>query len=138
VVHGLAQAEAVQGFAGAHKVPVMLPATEATTALLGMDAGTLLAEIREFWAELQVLSRPVSQLPTHSGAPAMPTTGQPVNVHVTGNQTHVSVSTGDHSVAQAGMGQTAHVAHTEGVGLAGCRRPHQPPRPITPGRERGV
>lgn len=120
VVHGLARAEAVHGFAGAHEVPVMLPATEATTALLGMDAGTLLAEIREFWAELQVLSRPVSQPLTHSplGAQAMPITGQPVNVHVTGNQAHVSVSTGDHSAALAGTGQTAHVAHAEGPDLS--------------------
>jgi hypothetical protein len=72
VVHGLAPAEAVQGFAGAHQVPVMLPATEATTALLGMDASTLLAEIREFWAELQVLPRPASQPPARSPGPPPP------------------------------------------------------------------
>ena len=66
VVHGLTRAEGIQGFAATHEVPVMLPATEATTALLGMDAGTLLAEIREFWAELQVLPRPASQPPGHS------------------------------------------------------------------------
>ena len=120
VVHGLTRADGIQGFAVTHEVPVMLPATEATTALLGMDSGTLLAEIREFWAELQVLSRPVSQPPTHSplGAQAMPTTGQPVNVHVAGNQAHVSVSTGDHSAALTGRGQTAHIAHTEGANLS--------------------
>ncbi|MGQ0591767.1 MAG: SEFIR domain-containing protein [Gammaproteobacteria bacterium] len=66
VVHGLVRAEGIQGFAASHEVPVMLPATEATTALLGMDAGTLLAEIREFWAELQVLPRPASRpAPAH-------------------------------------------------------------------------
>lgn len=69
VVPGFVQAEAIQGFATTHAVPVLLPAGEAATALLGMEAGTLVAEIREFWAELEVLSRPASQPPAHEPAP---------------------------------------------------------------------
>lgn len=52
VVRGLTDHMAVQAFANAHQVPVMFPVSEVTNALIGMDASVLLAEISEFWNEL--------------------------------------------------------------------------------------
>lgn len=49
----------------------------------------------------------------------MPSKGQsPLHVEVTGGNANISISTGDHSAAQAGTGHTAHIAHTQGVDLA--------------------
>lgn len=121
VVRGLTHADGCQGFGMTHRVPVMLPATEATTALLGMNAGTLLAELREFWSELQVLRRPAPQPhaepPTHStqGAQTMPSSS--VNLHVTGGSPNISIA-GNHSVAQTGTENKAYVHHAEGTDLA--------------------
>ncbi|WP_034925199.1 toll/interleukin-1 receptor domain-containing protein [Candidatus Accumulibacter vicinus] len=122
VVHGLTQADACHGFATTYTVPVMLPASEATAALLGMDAGTLLAEIREFWSELEVLRRPVS--PQHADTPSqsakgeqsMPSSG--LNLNISGGNASIAISTGDHSVSQTGSGNTAQVGHQEGSELA--------------------
>jgi len=113
VYGGLAQTGHYRTFATEHQVPILLPASEATRVLVGMDADRLRAEIHKFWETLEVLSRPASQRPAHSpsGVSAMPTHGQPMNINV-------SVSGGDHSVAQSGMDQTAHIAHTQGVDLA--------------------
>ena len=100
----------------------MLPETEATTALLGMNAGTLLAEIREFWAELEVLARPVSEpgtpppVQSRSGAQAMSSSG--LNLQVTGGSANIAISTGEHSAALAGTGNTAPVVHIGGVDLS--------------------
>lgn len=120
VVHGLARAEAGEGFANTHQVPVMLPATEATTALLGMDVDTLLAEIREFWNELDVSKRadPHAQPPsqTSPGVQSMPEPPR-VDLHISGGTPNISISTGDHSSAQSGTGHSAHVEHHEAADL---------------------
>ena len=48
---------ACAGFAHAHQVPVMLPTTRATTALLGMSPDRLIAEIQQLWKMVDVLRR---------------------------------------------------------------------------------
>ncbi|MCM8623294.1 MAG: TIR domain-containing protein [Candidatus Accumulibacter sp.] len=122
VVHGLTQADACHGFATTYTVPVMLPASEATAALLGMDAGTLLAEIREFWSELEVLRRPAS--PQHTDTPSPPAKGEQsmpssgLNLNISGGNASIAISTGDHSISQTGNGNTAQVGHKEGSELA--------------------
>ena len=58
VVRNPISTEACNNFATNHQIPVMLPTSEVTTALVGMDAETLLAHIREFWGELQEYSGP--------------------------------------------------------------------------------
>ena len=117
VVHGIADRGASQPFANKHLVPVMFPATEATAALLGMDAGDLLAEIREFWDELDVLPHPDTPSSFHSpsGTPPMPKPD--INIHVTGNP-NIALTTGDHSAAQTGSNNVANVGHREGTDLS--------------------
>lgn len=122
VVPSFTHADACEGFADTHRLPVMLPATEATTALLGMDVDTLLAEIREFWNELDVSkradpqahSRPPGQ--TSPGVQSMPSPR--VDLHISGGTPNISISTGDHSATQSGTGHSAHVEHREGADLA--------------------
>lgn len=68
VIHGPVQTSSCAGFASQYEVPIMLPTTEATTALLGMNANRLLAEIQELWEELKTLPRyisPGNQLASH-------------------------------------------------------------------------
>jgi len=48
----------------------------------------------------------------------MSISGPPPVIQITGSSPNVAITTGDHSAAQAGTGQTAHVAHTEGVDLS--------------------
>lgn len=64
VVRGLGDGYSVRDFADKHEVPVMLESSEVTTAILGMDVDELLAEISEFWRELQALPGTVS--PVHT------------------------------------------------------------------------
>lgn len=118
VVHGLVDRGAAQPFANKHLVPVMFPVNEATTALLGMDAGDLQAEIREFWKELEVLPDPAaSSLPQlRLGASTMPKSD--IHIQVTGGTSHFALATGDHSAAQTGAQSTANVGHREGTDLA--------------------
>lgn len=124
IVHGLVESGVAQPFADKHFVPVMFPASEATNALLGMDAGDLVEEIREFWGELQILPHP--QTPAHtppssqssSGAPAMSKSDPPgIHIQVTGNP-NIAFATGDHSAAQTGANSVANVGHREETDLA--------------------
>ena len=55
VIQGINDDSVCQPFADKYQVPLLFPRNQATTALLGMDAGDLLAEIREFWSELDAL-----------------------------------------------------------------------------------
>jgi len=63
VVYGLAQTGHYRTFATEHQVPILLPASEATRVLVGMDADRLRAEIHKFWETLEVLSRPARSAP---------------------------------------------------------------------------
>ncbi|MGC1951775.1 MAG: toll/interleukin-1 receptor domain-containing protein, partial [Gammaproteobacteria bacterium] len=58
--------KAIRGFTRAYQVPVMVPESGVTSQLLGMAVGTLRAEIKEFWRELEGRSRA-----------ATPSAGQP-------------------------------------------------------------
>ena len=119
IVYGLEDSRPCESFAKKNLVPIMFPVNEATSALLGMDAGTLLAEIREFWAELEFLPR--TGQPTHSpsepqkppGAAPMPNIPQ-----ITGDHNTVIFSTGNHSALQSGTGNIANITHREGSGLS--------------------
>ncbi len=117
VVRGLNSPDGCREFASKHKVPVMVPETEGTTAILGMKVKTLLAEIKEFWRDLDV-SRSASPSqdqppPPASGDSAMPQSGQYIHVH--GN---AAISTGSHSAPLAGKGHSAHIDHRQGADLA--------------------
>lgn len=122
VVHGIKQADAVHGFADRYRVPVMIPATEATTTLLGMDADTLRAEIREFWSELHAFQRSEPNIQSdpltrpQNGAQHM--SSPSLNVQVSGGNPNISISTGERSAAQSGTGNTASVTHNQGTDLA--------------------
>jgi hypothetical protein len=124
VIQGSAALEAVAVFADRHGIPVMLPSSEITSALVGMDAGRLIAEIKEFWGELQGLAHPdqpsssSSLMQPLTGAPPMSNSGPNVTNNFFGNVQNAAVTTGDHSAAQAGTGHTANIGHREGVDLA--------------------
>ncbi len=47
--------QACRGFANRNRVPIAVPDTLATAALLGMDPDTLRTEVEEFWSELTQL-----------------------------------------------------------------------------------
>jgi hypothetical protein len=69
-------ANACRQLAADHKVPVMLPATDLSSKLLGMDVQDLEARIAEFWGELGVIRsrrprRTVAAAPSPSGGPAV-------------------------------------------------------------------
>lgn len=108
-----------QSVAGQHDVPVMFPNNEATSALLGMDAATLLAEIREFWGELQILpqgegtARDQSVQRAREGVTHV--TKPDISIQVTGGSANIALNTGDHSAAQSGSNNTARVAHSVGT-----------------------
>ena len=70
VIHGLRQTGPCAGFASQYQVPVMLPDTEATAALLGMDADRLLAEIKQFWDALEALPCPTLQKRPQPSSPS--------------------------------------------------------------------
>ncbi|MBX3516760.1 MAG: TIR domain-containing protein [Rhodospirillales bacterium] len=124
VVKGLPRAGPHETFATRHRVPVMVPASEATTVLLGMDADRLAAEIKKLCEAFQVWprqgspSRPADdQQPSPpSGEAPMPSTGP--SITVTGGSATIAISTGGHSAAQAGSAQTAHIDHRQGADLA--------------------
>ena len=119
VVHGLGQPDLCAGFASQYQVPVMLPDTEATAVLLGMDADRLLAEIQKFWDALEALpcptlqTRPQPSSPSPLGATPMPSIPQ-----ITGDHTTVIFSAGDHSALQSGTGNIANITQREGSGLS--------------------
>jgi hypothetical protein len=116
----------VDGFAGQYRVPIMVPDTSATHRLLGMSAGRLLAEIREFWRELDAThgftkdSSNTSGTTSHQGEPSMGDARQGINIHNTGNG-QVVVSTGLGSSAQAGSGNMALHTQYESAALADVR-----------------
>lgn len=116
VIHGSVQPESCQDFALKNQTPVLFPATEATAALLNMDAYDLLAEIQEFWRRLKVLSHPTTS--THpqppNGNAAMSSSGPTFNAPVGS----VILTTGNHSPVASGTDSTASVVHQEGVDFA--------------------
>lgn len=111
-------------FATRNRVPVMVPASEATKVLLGMGADRLSAEIKKLceafkeWPRQGSPSRPADdQQPSPpSGEAPMPSTGP--SITVTGGSATIAISTGGHSAAQAGSAQTAQVDHRQGADLA--------------------
>lgn len=118
VVRNVRSSNSYEGFATKHRVPIMVPTTDATTALLGMSAEALLAEIREFWSELQAIVRPPSQShePPSSPAPSGVTpmsSSSGTNINITA--TTVALTTGDKSPAQAGSSHNAHVGDRQGA-----------------------
>jgi hypothetical protein len=115
VVYGLVQIGPCEAKVKQYQVPTLLPTTEVTSMLLGMDADRLLTEIHKFWEALEVLSRPALKSPAHSppGAQTMPSTGQPPNVNITN-----IVNTGAHSALQVGAGGAAQVSHAQGADLS--------------------
>lgn len=124
VVKGLPRAGPHETFATRHRVPVMVPTSEATSVLLGMDADRLSAEIKKLcealkeWPRHGSPSRPADdQQPSPpSGEAPMPSTGP--SITVTGGSATIAISTGGHSAAQAGSAQTAHIDHRQGADLA--------------------
>lgn len=111
-----------QHFGATHRVPVMVPDSAATSELLGMSVETLLAEIREFWAELEVMRG--KAYPAHPSVPpsapekgaAMSQSGPIIQIGTVSGG--VAVSTGSHSPTQTGTGHTASIDHREGADLA--------------------
>ncbi|MBK8908176.1 MAG: TIR domain-containing protein [Rhodospirillales bacterium] len=114
--------DAYKLFGALHQVPVMVPESAATRELLGMKVERLLAEIREFWAELNVMrgetgpSHPQPPSSQESGGATMSQSG-PI-IHIGTVSGGMAVSAGSHSPAQAGTGHTASVDHCEGADLA--------------------
>ncbi len=49
VIYGISVSEAVADFSKKFQVPILLPSTEISDKLLGMDAKRLIAEIKELW-----------------------------------------------------------------------------------------
>jgi hypothetical protein len=121
VVHGLAEAGPSQGFAIAHRVPVILPTTEATTALLGMGANRLVAEIGKLWTALESLRNAdrKPRLETSTPSPREQAMTKPaITVNVEGDGHNVAISAGDHSAFQSGIGHTTRVDHRQGAELS--------------------
>ncbi len=111
-----------QHFGATHRVPVMVPDSAATSELLGMSVETLLAEIREFWAELEVMRGKAGPAPP-SLPPSAPEKGAAMSpsgpiIHIGTVSGGVAVSTGSHSPTQTGTGHTASIDHREGADLA--------------------
>jgi internalin A len=121
VVRSDFSADAYEHFGSTHQVPVLVPDSETTSVLLGMQVETLLAEIAEFWAELKAMRGAASpahpQPPPHStsGDASMPGSGPIFNIGTVAGP--LAVSTGSHSAAQAGEGQTAHIDQRQGAAL---------------------
>ena len=97
-----------------YRVPILLPDSALATSLLGMDVSTLVAEIREFWRELQTVrtegqrgSRPSRP---HQGEQKMPESGPKIVV-----QGPAAISFGSKSLNQVGDHNSA--THTEQHGV---------------------
>ncbi|MFZ0256399.1 MAG: toll/interleukin-1 receptor domain-containing protein, partial [Gammaproteobacteria bacterium] len=117
-------AKAIGGFTTTYQVPVMVPETDVTAQLLGMEVSTLLAEIKEFWSELKGRSRasssaagePPRPSPSSSGDPTMSLPGHTFNI--TSLSGGLAVTSGDHAPAQAGTGHSAYIDHAQGTDRA--------------------
>lgn len=102
----------VRSVAQDHQVPVFLSiSAEVASALLGMDLLDLQSEIQEFYRDYQAMApeaKPPST-PAGAGSSQLTTTPGSVAFHVSGE--NVVVSTGGHSIAQAGTSHYAQQTH---------------------------
>lgn len=119
VIVGSPNDVACRRFRREHSVPIMLPHSNATTALLGMSAERLLEEIKHLWKMVRppgAGESTVSRPPTESPAGAQSMSQPNIHVHASDGSL-VSINTGDRAVSQAGSHQTAQVGHRQGSDL---------------------
>lgn len=107
-------------FATQHRVPVVIPGSEVTADLLGMDIDTLVAEVQAFWAQLKALraaeQRGNRGAASYQGGQEMPGTGDTHNYY--GNTYHNSNHAESHGTkSQAVAGQRNVTTHTEQHGV---------------------
>jgi len=106
-------------FANNHRVPVLLFSQEVASALIGVDEGVFLADIREFWSELRAFQDARSHQPDSPQSPkpareAMADSESKTTINIFGPVQNAALNTGNRSVAQAGSNQNAQIGHREG------------------------
>lgn len=120
VVTGTTNAAAANGFASTYRVPIVIPSTDVTSTVVGMDMDTLRAEIAVFWNELQVLRPTAAQTSTKPAAPSpqgvLNMSQPPAVTNIYGNVNNLA--SGSHVQQQSGNGNTANMAHHAGIDLA--------------------
>lgn len=113
VIKGLSESEALNRIAGGYQTHMVLPSSEVAGALLRVeDAEILLAELKEFWRELQIVNqfnpaekseRERPSTPRDTPMSSSPTINQHFHAPVTG----LAMSTGDRSPATVNQTQGA-------------------------------
>jgi hypothetical protein len=96
------------------KVPTLFNSNEAAKVLLGMTHEDLIAEIEEFWRQIDQIRNQQRRPKTTTGEQTMPNVQNNFYAPV-GN---VAQAHGENSIAQAGSGQSATVNNQAGVQLA--------------------
>lgn len=114
-------AVACSEFAQRHRLPLLIPNRELGKALLGMDANHLADHVKEFWRQFRILRQYQAEeredivSSKHKGDAGLPATGHTFNIgNLSGG---LSVGGGERSVAQSGIGHTAHVENRLGADL---------------------
>lgn len=114
-------AVACRDLAMRHRLPLLVPNEVLGQTLFGISAEHLADRIAEFWEELRILRRDRTVeredlAPSKPrGAPGMPSTGHTFNIgNLSGG---LAVGGGEGSVAQSGIGHTAHVENRLGADL---------------------
>ena len=96
------------------KVPTMFKSNEAAKVLLGMTHEDLIAEIKEFWRQIDKIRNQQQTTKVATGEQAMPN----VQNNFFGQVGSLAQAHGDNSIAQAGSGQSATVNQQTGIQLA--------------------
>ncbi len=117
VIRGVTQPETVAKLADKLQLPMLLPSTDMTTKLLGMDAERLKAEISMFWLLVEKSHDTASTTPAPPSAPGEQTMSKP-SININGPVSNLALSTGDHSAAQTGANSVANIGHREGSDLS--------------------
>ena len=112
VVRGLTSQDGIEPWVTDNQVPVFLASSELTAAVLNVSPTKLLAGIKEFWRELQIVNQPDHVAKTEREKPSTtrdtPMSSSPtINLNIQGPVTNVTTTTGDHSPATVNQTQGA-------------------------------